>query len=95
LAEAGSPQGVLDLLARPGFSAQDQWQVQIQALIQRRAEVLVYSDGLSEAQIRRALFTPCRDLERTVADLRARRGPNARVCVMPDGPQTVAYLRQN
>ena len=40
LAEAGSPQGVLDMLARPGFSAQDQWQVQIQALIQQRAEVL-------------------------------------------------------
>ncbi len=92
LKTAGSPQGVLDLLARPGFAAQDQWQVQIQAQIQKRANVLVYSDGLTDAQITAALFTPCRDIAQTVAGLRARLGPQARVCVMPDGPQTIAYL---
>ncbi|MBP7691248.1 MAG: nickel-dependent lactate racemase, partial [Anaerolineales bacterium] len=36
LRTGGSPQGVLALLAQPGFTAQDQWQVQIQALIQQR-----------------------------------------------------------
>lgn len=92
LATAGSPQGVLDLLARPGFSAQDQWQVQIQALIQQHANVLVYSDGLTDAQITAALFTPCRDIARAVADQRAQRGASMRVCAMPEGPQTIAYL---
>jgi nickel-dependent lactate racemase len=29
LAEGRTPQGVLDMLTRPGFSEQDQWQVQI------------------------------------------------------------------
>ncbi len=51
LAEAGTPQGILDLISQPGFSVQDQWQVQIQAQIQRRAEVYVYSDGLTDDQI--------------------------------------------
>ena len=92
LAEAGSPQRVLEMLARPGFSEQDQWQVQIQALIQLRAEVYVYSDGLTDAQIEQALFKPCRNLEQTVADLQARYGPDARICAIPEGPQTVAYL---
>ncbi len=92
LAEAGSPQGVLEMLARPGFSEQDQWQVQIQALIQLRADVYVYSDGLTDAQITQALFKPCRNLEQTVADLQARYGSNARICAIPEGPQTVAYL---
>ncbi|MCB0206841.1 MAG: nickel-dependent lactate racemase [Anaerolineae bacterium] len=94
LAQAGSPQGILDLISQPGFQAHDQWQVQTQALIQQRAEVYVYSDGLTDAQIERALFTPCRDIAATVADLQARYGPHARLCVMPDGPLTIPYLRE-
>ena len=90
LAEAGSPRGVLEMLARPDFCEHDQWQVQIQAQIQLRADVHVCSDGLTDEQIRRALFAPCRDLAATVTALRARHG--SRVCVIPDGPQTIAYL---
>ena len=93
LAEGGSPQGVLDLIARPGFSEQDQWQVQTQALIQLHADVYVYSDGLSAAQIERALFKPCRDIATTVRHLQKKYGPAARICVLPEGPQTIAYLR--
>jgi nickel-dependent lactate racemase len=93
LAEAGSPQGMLDMLVRSGFSEQDQWQVQIQALIQLRAEVHVYSEGLSDAQITGALFTPCRSIEQTVACLQDRYGPQARLCAIPEGPQTIAYVR--
>jgi len=93
LAEAGSPQAVLDMLAQPGFSEQDQWQVQIQAMIQLRAEVYVYSDGLTDEQIRRALFTPCRNIEQTVACLQEKYGSHVRICAIPDGPQTIAYVR--
>ena len=59
LAEAGSPDAILELLQRPGFSAQDQWQqVQIQAQIQRHADVYVYSDGLDDAEIRALRCSP-------------------------------------
>ncbi len=95
LQQGGSPQGVLDLLARPGFSQQDQWQVQIQALIQLHAQVLVFSGGLTDSQISQALFTPCHDLAAAVAEGRAHLGAGARVCVMPEGPQTIAYLTRN
>jgi nickel-dependent lactate racemase len=90
LAEAGSPQAILDMLARPGYSAQDQWQVQVQAVIQQKADVYVYSGGLSETQIRRALFNPCADIPATIQRLVEKHGP--RVCVLPDGPLTIAYL---
>jgi hypothetical protein len=83
---------VLDLIARPGFSEQDQWQVQIQAQLQLHADIQVYSDGLSDSQITRALFTPCRNITETVARLQARYGPQSRICAMPEGPQTIAYL---
>ena len=93
LAEAGSTRGVIDLISKPGFYAQDQWQVQIQAQIQRRADVYVYSDGLTDEQIERALFIPCRNLEKTVWQLLQKYGSQARMCVIPEGPQTIPYLR--
>jgi lactate racemase len=93
LAQAGSPQNMLDILARPGFAEQDQWQVQIQANIQLRADVYVYSGGLADDQIRAALLAPCRDIGQTVMELMAKYGPDARICVIPEGPQTIAYLR--
>lgn len=94
LSQAGSPQGILDLISQPGFSAQDQWQVQIQAQIQKRADVYVYSDGLTDQQIERALFIPCRDIEFTLAQLSKRYGEGARICVLPEGPQLIPYLQK-
>ncbi len=63
LAETGSPQGILDMLARSGFAEHDQWQIQMQAHIQLHADVFVYSDGLTADQIERALFNPCTSIE--------------------------------
>ncbi|MBN1874676.1 MAG: nickel-dependent lactate racemase [Anaerolineae bacterium] len=93
LAEGGSPQGVLDLLAQPGYTSPDQWEAQVQAIIQLHADVFVYSDGLSDDQLRNALFTPCRDIEATLTALMAKYGPEARICVMPEGPYSVAYFK--
>jgi lactate racemase len=92
LAKAGSPRGVLEMLAQPGFAEQDQWQVQIQALIQLHADVYVYSEGVTDKEIQGALFTPSRDVTETVRGLCARYGENARVCVLPEGPQTIPYV---
>jgi len=93
LLQGGSPQGVLDMVSQPGFRAQDQWQVQIQAQIQLHAQVFVYSDGLSDEQIRDALLLPCGDIEQSVKKLRVNYGSQARICILPEGPQTIPYLR--
>ncbi len=93
LVKAGSPQGVIDMISIPGFCEQDQWQVQIQAQIQHRADVYVYSDGLTDRQIEQALFIPTRNIEQTVLQLQAKYGSQARICVIPEGPQTIPYLR--
>ena len=76
----------------PGFLKQDQWQAQIQAQIQLKADVYVRTSHLTDAQLRRALLRPCPDIVGLVAELRARVGPDARICVLPEGPQTIPYL---
>jgi nickel-dependent lactate racemase len=94
LAQSGSPQGILELISQPGFSVQDQWQVQLQAQIQQRAEVYVYSEGLTDEQIQNALFIPCCDIESTVAQLQYVYGTGARICAIPEGPQLIPYLQE-
>jgi len=92
LREAASPRELLDRITAPGFGEQDQWQAQIQAQIQLKAEVYVRSDGLTDAQIRSALLRPCQRIEETVAELLERFGPHATICVLPEGPQTIPYV---
>jgi nickel-dependent lactate racemase len=92
LREAGSPQAVLDTVHAPGFLKQDQWQVQIQAQIQMAAEVYVRSDNLTEEQIRAALLQPSPRIEDTLQELMGKYGPQATICVLPEGPQTIPYL---
>src|SRR5438874_2477690 len=43
LRSASSPEEILAMLSTPGFIRPEQWQAQIQALVQRNAKVLVYS----------------------------------------------------
>lgn len=92
LRESASPQALLERVLALREPVQDQWEAHIQALVQLKADVYLYSDGLSERQIRDALLKPCRRIEDTLAELRARYGPHATLCVMPEGPQTVAFV---
>lgn len=91
LRSASSPAEILTMLATPGFVRPEQWQAQIQALIQRRAEVLVYS-SLPDEVIRAAHLVPCRDIGAAVRERLQKRGPDARVAVLPQGPLTIPYL---
>ena len=91
LRTARSPEEVLSLLATPGFEKPDQWQAQIQALIQRKADVRVYS-SLDAETLRAAHLTPCEDISAMVAAELERHGPEARVAVLPQGPLTIPFL---
>jgi nickel-dependent lactate racemase len=90
--EADSPEALLQRVMAPGFRCQDQWEAQIQAQVQRVARVHVYADGLSDEELRRAHVIPCRSIQGTLARIRED-NPSATVAVLPDGPQTVPYLK--
>jgi lactate racemase len=92
LASKSSPQELLDMITSKGYSRADQWQVQIQALIQLKARVLVKADCLPDEQIRAAHLEPIKDVASAVDETLRRAGGNATVCVLPNGPQTIPYL---
>jgi len=91
LRSASSPEEILTMLSTPGFVRPEQWQAQIQALIQRHAEVLLHS-SLPDEIVRTAFLTPCRDIGRTIRERLEKLGPDARVAVLPQGPLTIPYL---
>jgi len=72
--------------------AQDHWQVQIQAQVQSKAAVYLYSHNLSEAQVRAALLEPCGGIVERLEALVGRYGAGARIGVLPEGPTTIPYM---
>jgi nickel-dependent lactate racemase len=69
----------------------EQWQVIVQMVIQRRAEMLVYS-GLPDEKVLAAKLKPCHDIARAVRERLESAGEGARVAVLPQGPLTIPYL---
>lgn len=89
---ADSPQALLEMVSAPVLLLQDQWEAQIQAQIQLKAEVYVKNSYLGDQELRQALFLPCQSIEETLAELLEKYGSEATVCVLPEGPQTIPYV---
>jgi nickel-dependent lactate racemase len=80
-----------EALVRPGGPGElDGWQAQVLGRVLGRAEVWLYAEGLDDETVRSGLMVPVHDLTAAVAGALASRGPGARLCVLPQGPLTVA-----
>ena len=71
----------------------DQWEVQILAQILLKARVHLYS-SLPEEEVQRAHLEPVHDIGRLVRRLQSQLGPEGRIAVLPEGPQTVPSLEE-
>lgn len=87
-----TPAALLEMIDDPSFATPDQWQVQVQALVQRNARVYLKSDGLSANQLAESHLLPAVDVSESVARALFDAGAEARLCVLPQGPQTIPYL---
>ncbi len=94
LASAPSPRALLDSIRTRAQTVPDQWQVQIQAQIQAAHRVVMRTSYLTDADLAAAHLEQTADISATVADALAAAGSGARLCVLPEGPQTIPYLAQ-
>ena len=92
LREAEGPEDLLKKIHSPGFLRHDQWQAQIQAQIQLKSDVWVYSHNLTHSQVESALLRKTNSIEKTVADLTRQKKGEVSICVLPEGPQTIPYI---
>ncbi|MFC4533168.1 nickel-dependent lactate racemase [Sphaerisporangium dianthi] len=86
LTSAASPDALFEEISRRAETVPDQWQVQIQARIQRTARVIMHTSYMSDADLAEAHLEQTGDIGRTV------HGLPGRVCVLPEGPMTIPYL---
>jgi lactate racemase len=82
------PQEFLRAIRQSDHVTPDQWQVQIQFNVQDHARVVVHTSHLSDDELRAVHLEQTDDIARTVAN----EGSSATVCVLPEGPQTIAYV---
>ncbi len=92
LSSRGTPAALLDSIESGAETVADQWQAQIQAKILCAARVAVHAGGISDADLVEVGLEPAGDIATFVARALRRAGPGARVCVLPDGPQTIPYI---
>ena len=72
---------------------QDTWQIFYEVLIQRWANVHLYTDKLDDDTVRKALFSPVQDPEALIREILEKHGHDARICVLPEGPLTIPYIK--
>jgi nickel-dependent lactate racemase len=89
---AASPKELLDTISVPGYRKNDQWEAQKLASILVKARVALFSE-LSPRDVKRAHMEPIEDLNGFIAEEVKRIGPDGPVAVLPEGPQTIPYLR--
>jgi nickel-dependent lactate racemase len=94
LASAATPEELLASIASRPRTVPDQWQVQVLARVLSRARVGVHTAVLSETDLRSAHLSGVPDIASAVEAELAATGSGARVCVLPEGPQTIPYLSE-
>jgi len=87
-----TPEALLAAISRRVGTVPDQWQVQIQAGIQRLVDVTMHTTYLSDADLKRVHLSQTANIEDTVAQALVTYGENARVCVLPEGPLSIPYI---
>ena len=92
LESAPSPQALLAAIEARPETLPDQWQVQVQAKVQSRARVVMHTSYLSDHALRAAHLEQTADIAGAVEEALAAAGPQGRVCVLPEGPQTIPYV---
>jgi nickel-dependent lactate racemase len=89
---AASPGELLEQIMTREVTRPDQWQVQIQAKIQLSTRVVMHTSHLSDDQLAEAFLEQTADIAATIEAEARRLGRAPRVCILPEGPQTIPYL---
>lgn len=89
---SGSPERLLAEIAGRDRTVPDQWQVQIQARIQSTSRVVMHTSYLSDAELAAAHLEQTADITGTIEQALRSVGRDGRLCVLPEGPQTIPFV---
>ncbi len=93
LKSAGTVEELDGFIRQKENELNDTWQIFFQILVQEKAKVYLYSKKLDDDTISQALLNPVDDIVKLIEELTAKSTTEIRICVMPEGPQTIPYLK--
>lgn len=73
----------------PGFFVPDQWEVHELLKAVRKAEVLMYTEGIPAETLAQCFVTPIASVEEGIRQALERHGEAARIAVIPKGPYVI------
>ena len=88
-----TPDAFLRRIREPGFFVVDQWQLQELCKVMKKAEVWLYSEGVSSRLKSLPLFQLTGSVGAALQAAIERHGPGARIAVVPRGPYVLTRLR--
>ena len=79
-------------LQDPDFFREDQYMLQEHLKASRKADVILYSDGVPFETQERAFAHPAHSAEEAIERGLQKHGPDATICAIPDGPYVIPVL---
>ncbi|MEW6235755.1 MAG: nickel-dependent lactate racemase [Candidatus Omnitrophota bacterium] len=86
------PMDFYRLTVGPDYVAKDQWMIQELVNGLHRCELLYYTEGISDEDLRDFLVTPIPSVEDGIQRALARHGAGAKILVIPEGPYVMPRL---
>jgi nickel-dependent lactate racemase len=81
-------------LEDPDFFVIDQWQLQELCKVMRKANVMMFSEGIQDEDRERVLVEMVPSVEGAIARVLNERGADARIAVIPKGPYVLTQLQE-
>lgn len=81
-----NPMQFYELTMGPNYIAKDQWMIQELVNGLHRCELLYYTEGISDEELRACLLTPISSVEAGIEHALKRHGSHAKILVIPEGP---------
>ena len=90
--ENPSLESFMERIRGDDYFVMDQWQLEEMAMVRRKAQIVVVTDGLPPETLARLLVNSAPSVESAVADALAKHGQDATIAVIPEGPYVIAEV---
>ena len=67
--------------------------LEVEAALRTHHVKQLQDSGLDDETIKGAMLQPCDHIETTITELLQKYGQEARICALPEGPQTIPYVK--
>ncbi len=93
LLENDDLEAVVEKTYDPAFFVPDQWQVHELLKAVRKAEILMFTEGISADQLSRCFVTPISTVEEGIRQAIEKHGFRSRIAVIPKGPYVMPVVK--